>query len=250
MFEKFSQPIIIGHRGACAHAPENTISSFELAVDHQADFVELDAKLSKDGQVMVIHDQTVDRTTDGYGKVNELLCSELKALDAGSKFDPKYRGERIPTLNEVFEQVGKKLFINVELTNYSSPKDDLIEKVFQLIVKQNMQDRVLFSSFLPANLTKMKRLLPHTPVALLCLPGLPGIFSRSGMMKHISPAIIHPYLSDVNQAYVKREHGRDRRVHVWTVNADSDIKRMITLNVDGIFTDDPLKARQVMINSL
>ncbi len=246
MFEKFNRTVIFAHRGACALAPENTLTSFELAASHQADFVELDAKLSRDGQVMVIHDATLERTTDGQGKVNECSLSELKKLDAGAKFDPKFSGEKIPTLNEVFELVGKKLMVNVELTNYSSPDDELIEKVAQVVIKQQMQDRVLFSSFLPKNLIKIKKLLPDAPVAILCLPGIGGIFTRSFLLRTVSPSIIHPYLTDVNQSFVNKEHHHKRRVHVWTVNGEQNIIRMLDLKVDGIFTDDPLSAIQLM----
>ncbi len=246
MFEDFSHPVIFGHRGACAFAPENTLASFLLAVEHKADAVELDAKLSKDGQVVVIHDQTVDRTTDGTGKVNELKLADLKALDAGSKFNSKFPGERIPTLAEVFESVGRTLLVNVELTNYASPDDDLIEKVTRVILDQKMQTRVLFSSFLPKNLVLARKILPDVPVALLCLPGLGGIFSRSFLYQKISPEIVHPFLSDVKTAFIKRQHEKGRRVHVWTVNAEPDLQRMFALGVDGVFTDDPRKAHSLL----
>lgn len=248
MFKNYTNTVIFAHRGACALAPENTIASFELASAHQADAIELDAKLSKDGVVMVIHDPTLERTTNGTGKVNQHTLAELKALDAGGKFDPKFSGEKIPTLDEVFEAVGKKLLVNVELTNYSSPKDDLIVKVAEVVKRQNMQDRVLFSSFIPKNLKMMKELLPDAPVALLCLMGLGGLLSRSIFLTHVSPAIIHPYLTDVDPLYVRMEHRRHRRVHVWTVNAEQDIKHMLAMRVDGIFTDDPQKAKKIMAN--
>jgi len=246
MFNDFKQPVIFAHRGACALAPENTLSSFELAFERRADGVELDAKLSKDGQVVVIHDPTLERTTDGIGKVNELPLAELKKLDAGSKFEARFAGERIPTLEEVFEHVGKKLLINVELTNYSSSGDDLILKVADVVKRQNMQQRVLFSSFLPKNLVKIKALIPESPVAILCLPGLPGAFTRSRFLRKISPEIVHPYLNDVAASYVRKQHEWGRRVHVWTVNTDADLQRMLALHVDGLITDDPQKARNLM----
>ena len=108
------------------------------------------------------------------------------------------RGQRFLRLDEVFETVGQKVFVNVELTNYKSKKDDLVEKVAEVVKRHKMEERVLFSSFLPINLVKSKALLPETPVALLCLPGLMGLFSRSGISRHYSPRIIHPYLTDVN----------------------------------------------------
>lgn len=246
MFKQFPRTLIIGHRGACAHAPENTIASFRLAVEHGADFIELDAKLSKDQQVMVIHDPTLDRTTNGTGKVNEHTLAELKQLDAGSKFDPKFAGEPIPTLDEVFKAVGQQIFVNVELTNYSSQDDDLIPLVAEVVKANHMEDRVLFSSFLPVNLTKIHKLIPQAPVGILCLEGVKGLPTRSFLFLKTSPNIVHPYLADVNEALVKREHKRGRRVHVWTVNEDADIERLIKLGVDGIFTDDPRKAKQIL----
>lgn len=246
MFEQFIKPMIFGHRGSCAHAPENTLPSFELAVQHKADAIELDAKLSKDGVVMVIHDQTVDRTTTGSGKVNELTLEELKKLDAGSFFGNEFKGSTIPTLDEVFESVGQKVIVNVELTNYKSKYDQLIEKVVEVVRNHHMEERVLFSSFFPVNLVKAQELLPQTPTALLCLPGIMGLFARSKFCRHYSPKIIHPYFSDTNQRCIDKEHENGRRVHVWTVNSEDDLIRMAKFGVDGIFTDDPLNARRIL----
>jgi len=229
-------------------APENTLPSFELAFSHHADAIELDAKLSKDGYVVVIHDQTVDRTTDGTGRVDQITLFELKKLDAGAFFGNEYAGVRIPTLDEVFESVGHKLFVNVELTNYKSSDDALVENVVEVVKRHNMAERVLFSSFLPKNLVKSRVLLPQTPVALLCLPGFMGILSRSIFSRHFSPEIIHPYLKDVNKRYVELEHRAGRRVHVWTVNNEADIQRLKKEGVDGIFTDNPLNTRKILEN--
>lgn len=246
MFEKYPQPMIFAHRGACAHAPENTIPSFELAVEHKADAIELDAKLSSDGVVMVIHDQTVDRTTNGTGKVNLSTRDELQKLDAGRFFNEKFAGIRIPTLDEVFQAVGKKVMVNVELTNYKSTNDTLVERVVEVVKNNSMQDRVLFSSFFPGNLEKCKTLLPGSPVALLCLPGLMGVAARSRFMRKVSPLVVHPHLRDASKAFIDREHRAGRRVHVWTVNDERDLKRLFEFGVDGIFTDDPFKARMVL----
>ena len=246
MFDNFSRPMIFAHRGACALAPENTVPSFELAVAHRADAIELDAKLSKDGVVMVIHDQTVDRTTEGSGKVKDLSTTELKNLDAGSFFSPQFSGTKIPTLDEVFEAVGQLIIVNVELTNYKSKDDGLVEKVVEVVKRHKMEKRVLFSSFLPANLVKSRTLLPETPTGLLCLPGIMGAVSRSAFSRHFSPEIIHPFFSDVSAKFVEKEHSRGRRVHAWTVNAKPDILRMQKFGVDGIFTDDPLKTREIL----
>jgi glycerophosphoryl diester phosphodiesterase len=108
MYSNLPRPTIFAHRGASAYAPENTLAAFELAIHQKADAIELDVKLSSDDQVVVIHDQTVDRTTNGTGRVNDLPLAALLELDAGSHFDIAYKGESIPTLSQVFETVGRK----------------------------------------------------------------------------------------------------------------------------------------------
>ena len=138
-----NRPTIFAHRGSSAYAPENTIAAFKTAVSQHADGIELDAKLTADGQVVVIHDDTVDRTTYGTGRIKSLTLKDIKELDAGSKFPPLFKPEKIPTLDEVFEVVGRRTFINVELTNYSSPTDELPDKVVALVKKYNLEYQCL-----------------------------------------------------------------------------------------------------------
>ncbi len=240
-------PTIFAHRGASAHAPENTLAAFTLALLHNADAIELDAKLSADGHVVVIHDQTVDRTTNGSGKVAELPLKALKKLDAGSFFDVAYCGEPIPTLNEVFEVVGQRTFINVELTNYASPQDDLPDKVVELVKKHHLTDSVLFSSFNPRTLLRTQALLPEVPVGLLTLPGWHGWPLRSWLgYRLVRYQALHPAGDDTTPRLVAQIHRRGCRVHVWTVNDPAEMQRLFHLGVDGIFTDDPRLARQVL----
>lgn len=240
-------PIIFGHRGACAHAPENTLAAFNLALQHGADAIELDAKLSADGHVVVIHDQTVDRTTDGSGKVREFTLKELKKLDAGSYFDVAFCGEPIPTLTEVFEVVGRRTFTNVELTNYASPRDDLPDKVVELVKKHHLAERVMFSSFNPRSLLRAKELLPEVPVGLLALPGWRGWPLRSWIgRKWVPYQALHPEKGDTTARLVKQAHQHGQRVHVWTVNEPQEMQRLFNLGVDGIFTDDPRLARHIL----
>lgn len=240
------QPVVFAHRGACAHAPENTLASFRLAVEHGAPAIELDAKLTVDGQVVVFHDQTLKRTTGAEGRLIDWKFADLRSLDDGAFFGPQFAGERIPTLDEVFEEVGKQLFVNVELTNYISTRDALPEKVAEVVRRHNMQARVLFSSFTASNLTRVKRQLPDAPVGLLALGGLPGWLARSAWGRRSSPEIIHPFLGDVTPGLMKREKQWGRRVHVWTVNAPQDLRRLAALGVNGFFTDDPRLALQVL----
>lgn len=245
MFKDFIRPAVIAHRGSCDYAPENTLASFLLAVEQQADAIELDAKLSADGNVMVIHDPTVDRTTDGKGTVRKMTLEELKKLDAGSHFDTSFRGEKIPTLDEVFGAVGRKLPINVELTNYTSMFDDLSEKVAALIKRHNLANYVFFSSFNPLALLRARRAIPEVPAGLLAGKGLSGALMRGWPGRLIGCQALHPEKSDVTEAMVTAAHNRRQRVHVYTVNSEDDMRRMFQAGVDGIFTDDPLLGQKV-----
>lgn len=245
MLKSLPQPIIFAHRGASAHAPENTLAAFELALTQRADAIELDVKLSADGQVVVIHDATVDRTTGSQGRVRDLTLAQLKSLDAGSFFSEKFRGEKIPTLAEVFEAVGKRTFINVELTNYNTPRDGLVEAVCTLVERFSLQEHVMFSSFFASNLTRARARLPEVPRGLLALNGLLGAWARSFGFAFGRYQALHPELKDVSRQQVQRVHRLQRRIHVWTVNAADDMRRLFRWDIDGIFTDDPQLAVQV-----
>lgn len=239
MLTSFSQPIVFAHRGASAHAPENTLAAFELALQQGADAIELDAKLSADGHVVVIHDATVDRTTGGHGRVRGMSLAELRALSAGSLFSRHFSTEKIPMLEEVLETLGKRTLINVELTNYNSPRDHLVESVCMLVKKFNLQKHILFSSFYASNLSKARTYLPEVPCGLLALNGLLGSWSRSFGFAFGKYAALHPNLADATREQIQRVHRLKGRVHVWTVNAEADMRRLFGWGVDGIFTDDP-----------
>ena len=239
MLYQLSQPVIFAHRGASAHAPENTLAAFQLALTQQADAIELDVKLSADEQVVVIHDPTVDRTTNGKGRVQDLALAELKKLDCGSFFSGNYAAEKIPTLEEVFESVGKRIFINIELTNYKTPRDNLSEVVCMLVKKHQMQKRIIFSSFHASNLSKARSYLPDVPRGLLAMDGLQGVWARSFGFTFGKYDALHPNLKDITQQEINRVHRLKRRVHVWTVNEEQDMRRLFNWGVDGIFTDDP-----------
>ena len=241
-------PAIIAHRGASAHAPENTLAAFRLALEHGADGIELDAKLTIDGQVVVIHDQTVDRTTGSQGVVREMTLAQLKALDAGSFFDSAFAGEPIPTLAEVFDLVSSRALINVEITNYASMQDGLPDKIADLVINHRLQDNILFSSFHPLNLLRIRRRLPQVPVAILTLEGtgFVGRVLRGATGRLFAPKFIHPYYTDVNEAFLEVEHRRGRRVNVWTVNDPQDIRNLFKIGIDGIITDDPSLARRIL----
>jgi len=242
----FPSPMVFAHRGASALAPENTLSAFQLALDSGSHGIEFDVKLTGDGEVIIHHDQTLDRTTNGSGDIRRFTLDQIKRLDAGSKFNPQFSGERIPTLRDLFELLGNKLILNIELTNYASPGDDLVVRVVSLVRQYHLQDSILFSSFLPGNLILARRLCPEVPNGLLSLPGIPGWFSRSPLPFWVPREALHPHLGDATHKLVTRQHDKSCRVHVWTVNEEEDLRRMSKLGVDGIFTDDPARALRVL----
>lgn len=248
MYQSLPRPTIYAHRGASAYAPENTLAAFQLALRQSADAVELDAKLSADGQVVVIHDQTVDRTTDGQGKVSQLTLRQLKELDAGSHFDASFRGEQIPTLEEVFEAVGRHTMINVELTNYASIFDSLPDEAVKQVRRHNLEKRVMFSSFNPRALLRARKLSPEIPIALLALPGPGGSWARSWLGCLLAYRALHPEVRDVTPQLVASVHKRGCLVNVYTVNQVETMDRLLSMQVDGIFTDDPVLARQAFAN--
>lgn len=246
MLETFPRPVLFAHRGDLAHAPENTLPSFSQAIQKGADGVELDAKLTADGHVIVIHDESVDRTTDGKGKVASLTLEAIRKLDAGSWFDAKFAGAKVPLLEEVFETVGRDRLINIELTNYYAGHDRLVEKVCELIKRHNNARQIIFSSFKSSNLKTAAQIMPEIPRGLLALPGLLGLWARSFGFMFGDYQASHPYISDVRREGIQRVHRVNRRVHVWTANDPQDIQRLRDWGVDGLFTDDPATAVQAL----
>ncbi|HSG44015.1 MAG TPA: glycerophosphodiester phosphodiesterase family protein [Anaerolineales bacterium] len=245
MLNTYPHPTILAHRGASTHAPENTLAAFNLAVEHGADGVELDVKLSSDGHVVVIHDPTVDRTTGARGQVKDMSLDELGELDAGSSFSGKFKNEPIPTLEDVFESLGKKVLINIELTNYNTRRDHLVESVCMLVKRFGFHKNVLFSSFLGSNLTKVRSYLPDVSSGLLALPGILGAWHRSFGFAFGKYDALHPNLQNATQQHIYFVHRLKRRIHVWTVNEEDDMRRLFKWGVDGIITDDPLLAVKV-----
>jgi len=244
------KPAIIAHRGASAYAPENTLAAFKLALQQGADAIELDAKLSADGHVVVIHDQTIDRTTPAKGRVRDHIMADLHKMDAGSHFDIAFQGEPIPTLEEVFKAVGQLTYINVELTNYSSPLDDLPLKVADLVKQTRLTQRVFFSSFNIISLIRIHRLLPEAPLGFLVPPGRAGALMRNIFGRWGNYQSLNPELSDATPKRIQDTHKKGRKIFVYTVNREEDIRRLFEAGVDGIFTDDPILARNVLERTL
>ena len=234
------RPLNIGHRGAMASAPQNTLAAFRKAAEVGADGVELDVHLSRDGAVVVMHDFVVDRTTDGTGRVAQKTLAELKALDAGGKFSPEFAGERIPTLSKVFDVLEGKLLVNVELKAPDRSRDtSLVAPVLEVVRKHGMDRRVLFSSFNSHVLHAMKQLAPDIPIGLLYAPDSP-MYARRAWLDPFEPhEARNPHYSLLTGPIVRWYHRRGLRVNTWTVNEPDEMRRLIEAGVDAIITNKP-----------
>jgi len=243
-----SRTLNIAHKGACAQAPPNTLAAFRRAAEVGADGVELDVHLSADGVPVVIHDATVDRTTDGTGRVADLPLAALKELDAGSWFDPAFAGERIPTLEEVLETIGGSLLINVELKAMPGARPGLEAAVIGLVRRYGLEDRVLLSSFNPFSLRRARQLAPDLPIGFLYdASGLSRLARLvTAAMVRLRAEALHPHYRLATPALVRRAHRRGRRVVVWTVNEPDTMRQMVEMGVDAIITDHPDRLREVL----
>jgi glycerophosphoryl diester phosphodiesterase len=244
MYSDLHVPAVFAHRGASAYAPENTLAAFQLAIEQGADGIELDVNLTADGHVVVIHDSIVDNTTNGSGEVRDMELKILKSFDAGSWFAPKFKGEKVPTLDEVLKLVGEDVFTNIELKQkyFISPLDQLPGKVAALVEKHNLKNKIIFSSFNPWALIKIHRLLPSVPVGLLIFSGVLGSLARlivSGFVRYQS---LHLHFSAVTPVLLQSARAKGYHVFAYTVNQPEDIRRLFALSIDGIITDDPLLA--------
>ncbi len=242
-----SQPLIIAHRGSSVYAPENTLAAFTLAAEQEADAIELDVDLTRDGHVIVMHDATIDRTTDGHGRVTDLTLDEIRRVDAGAWKSALFHGERVPLLKEVFEAVGRRVLINVEIKSMSLRGNGIEEKVAALIEKHGLIDRVIISSFNPFGLRRAKHINPRLACGLIYAPDLPFVL-RDAWLAPLIPGLNarHPHHSQVNQGVVDRFHTRGLAVNVWTINQARIARAMAQAGVDGLMGDDPVVIREAL----
>ncbi|MGV8049337.1 MAG: glycerophosphodiester phosphodiesterase [Anaerolineaceae bacterium] len=242
--EKIPVPLIIAHRGASTLAPENTLAAFRLAYQLGADGIELDVMLSADNELVVIHDDSVNRTTNGSGKVAKMPFAALRELDAGSNFSQAFRGEKLPNLSEVFEELGGKLLINVELKNYSHPFDALTKDVINLVERFHLEETVLLSSFNPINLSKARRLNPAIQLGLLTSPGSKLMQGAVGRLFPYDA--LHPYFADISEAMVEKLHGLGKKVNTWTVDDPQALRHMQSCGVDAVICNNPAAVRTLL----
>lgn len=216
---------VLGHRGAPAYEPENTLASFKKAIELGVDQIELDLRFSKDSKLVVIHDEKLDRTTNGKGLVREFTLAELKKLDAG-------KGEKIPTLQEVIDLIRDKgIFLQIELK-----ESNMQRHLLDLIQKNNLEERVMVISFLHEELRKIKELNPNIKTGILIGQKSIDPLERLRQVRADAVSMRHTL---VNKRLVERLHQNNIELTVWVVNEPRDVRRAINLGVDIIGTDKP-----------
>ncbi len=269
---------VIAHRGASAYAPENTLSAFELAVEQGAHWFELDCTLSEDGEVVVIHDDTVDRTTNSKGAVSGLTVEQLARLDAGTWFDPKFAGERVPTLAEALDLARNRIGVYIEIKN-SDDDTSLIEaierlpgdkqhnlwpgqrekmirminesgsrnlpltrRIIELVRKKNMEKQVVIQSFSPIICAVALGEAPELRTELLACKVEDNPDQWPAYLRWcylIQAHGFNPDHEDITKELVDNFHRSRKTVAVWTVDEPAQMRRCAQLGVDAIITNKP-----------
>jgi glycerophosphoryl diester phosphodiesterase len=246
------RPLVIAHRGASGVAPENTLAAFEAAIEAKADAVELDVTRCGSGELVVIHDETVDRTTNGSGLVRTMSYLVLRDLDAGCRFPEdtdacrEFRGQRIPLLSEVLDLVGDRALLNIEVKGQRLRDERIEVDVAELVRDRGLEARVVMSSFNPLSLRRMRMVAPELQRGLLYTTQMPFYLARAWSRAFVRPHALHPHYTMVDERYVRWAKRGGYRVNVWTVNHLAEMERLIVLGVDGIITNHPSLLRGLL----
>jgi len=244
-------PLLFGHRGCSQAAPENTLASFKKILDNNIPGVELDVHLCKSGELIVIHDLSLKRTTGLDALVAETTLEDIKKLDAGSWFDKSFKGERIPTLDEVFKLLGTDVYYDIELKHRNKNYGELEKKIVEKIKEWKLEDRVIISSFNPIAVLGVRKYNPDLDTAIIYTnwKELPW-YLRNGGGKYIcKPNILKPTRHKINPFTLfinKKIQGYT--VTTWTEDDLNKAEKYINMGVDGIITNVPEKMLKMVQN--
>ncbi|WP_349948151.1 glycerophosphodiester phosphodiesterase [Lacrimispora sp. BS-2] len=232
------------HRGASAYAPENTLEAFELAIRQKADGIELDIQMTKDGKLAVIHDETIDRTCDGTGYVKDFTMEELKRFHC-SKIRPEFGSSAIPELTEVLELVKPfDLTVNIELKTGNFRYRGIEKEVLKQVKNAGLEERVIYSSFHPPSIVKVKKLNPNALTGLLISDGFINV---TGYAKLLGADALHPSLNLLrSKKLIKSAKKRKLLLHVWTVDDKNMMKYLAEQEIDAIITNYPDIAKEII----
>lgn len=232
------------HRGASGYYPENTMSAFQEAVKQKADGIELDVHLTKDGYLVVCHDETLNRTTNGKGFIKQYDLYELKQLDAGSWFDKKFKGEKIPLLEEAIDLVKKSnMELNIEIKAGSIFYPGIEEKVLKMIDKYGIRDKVIISSFDHYSLVKIKSMDKDIKTGILYSEAL---YRPTDYLKTTGANALHPNYITLTKDIVEEAHSLGVEINTYTVNKEEHIRMIKAMNVNSIITNYPDLAKKIL----
>lgn len=256
-----SEFLIIAHRGAAGHAPENTIESIQIALELGANAIEIDLRQTKDGVPVALHDSDVDRTTDGTGNVANLNFEEIRKLDAGSWFSHDFSGSKIPSLKEVIEILSdttnsnrKPPILIIEFKGGLDTYENIEEKTLELIELYKFTNRVILKSFDPNQLEKIRTLdesIPLLYVYAVRIPWLSMIIDTGisfGSVFNVEAEYLQPHKIFLSESFITMAQKKSKKVIVWGVNDTDDIKYFIDAGVNGIETDYPDRVFELINN--
>ncbi|WP_439116340.1 glycerophosphodiester phosphodiesterase [Paludifilum halophilum] len=258
---KHKEVLNIAHRGASAYAPEHTIPSYEMGDRMKGDYIEIDLQMTQDGRLIAMHDETLDRTTDGTGLVKDHTLAEIKKLDAGSWFNKEnpqyakseYEGLEVPTLEEVIEHFGKNRKYYIE-TKAPDVYPGMEEKLLEILDRYGLTDkqafkknRVLIQSFSQESLMKIQQLNPDIPLIQLLWYETPAQISDEELEGIREYAVgVGPNHEQIDRSYVEKVREHRLEIHPYTVNSQEDMKKLIDWGVTGLFTNHPDRLREVL----
>ncbi len=264
-------PQIFAHRGASAVAPENTLPAFEKALELGADGIELDVQATADGELVVLHDFSLERSTNGVGLLRNHTLAQLSGIDAGIRFSQSYANTPIPTLEQVFDLVGDRCIVNVEIKNMDWDGGPEAGPLARLIKQRGLYQQVIVSSFNPFSLRKVRHLDSSIRLGFLYFTQPPGSngarespvmrvlrlplkflflhLTRPLFAKVIAPEALHPYFASIDAQLVETARARGQLVNAWTVNNGEEARRLAGLGVDAIITDVPDEIRRELSTS-
>ncbi|MEH7331985.1 glycerophosphodiester phosphodiesterase family protein [Neobacillus drentensis] len=237
-------PLKIGHRGAAGYCPENTFASFNKALELGVDFLEIDIQMTRDGELIIIHDPTVNRTTNGKGRVKDLTLKEIHELDAGSWFHPRFAGEKVPTFSEFLDKYAGVTGLLIELKK-PSLYPQIEEKVATELIKRGLaseesKQQIIIQSFDKISLKRVHHLLPSVPIGVLIKNTVVNGLSTNELIGFSSFAsYVNPKITMINKRLIKRIQRHGFKTIIWTVKKKSDAKLLRHFDINGIVSDYP-----------
>ncbi len=239
---------VIAHRGASAYFPENTLVAFQGALDFGADMIELDVQCTSDGSVVVFHDEKISRCTNGRGRIADFTLAGLQKLDAGSWFDRKFRGEKIPTLADVLDLCRNKIAVNIEIKTEAvtdAAGGGIEEKCLQLVQSAGMDGHVVYSSFDPRALRHLRQIDSAAPIAVLYERRHFGSKRPSRILEELGADAFNCSIRELNKTRLADLSSHAVPFNIYTVNDEDNMKKMLEQKARGIFTNYPDILRKV-----